>query len=75
MIEGINPDVLLFIMGQLVCCAALYGGIRADLRNMHRRADEQEEATKEVRTHIKDVHTRIDQMFQSYWQSSRSPSS
>ena len=61
MFENVNSDVVLFIVGQLIVAAAIWGGIRAELRHMHTNHREQKES-------LKDAHTRIDQLFQVYWQ-------
>ena len=62
MLENVSTDVLLFIMGQLIVGAAIWGGIRMDIKHMHRRIDKNE-------NEIDKAHTRIDQLFQVYWQS------
>ena len=44
---------LLFIIGQIISAAAIWGAIRADIRNMHLRIDDIKKATD-------DAHQRID---------------
>ena len=46
-------EIVLFILGQLLVAAAIWGGIRVDIRNMH---DKIKEATESVRY----AHERID---------------
>lgn len=35
-----DSNVILWVFGQIVTGAAIWGAIRADIRNMHRRIDE-----------------------------------
>lgn len=49
------PDWLITLASQLAFAGALYGGIRADIRNLHGGLAEAKEAAKEA-------HQRIDNM-------------
>ena len=46
-------NVLLFILGQVVTGAAIWGAIRADIRNMHVRIDDIKKVADEA-------HQRLD---------------
>ena len=48
-----NLDVMLWFMGQLIVGAAIWGGIRMDIKNMHKRIDALHETAH-------DAHKRID---------------
>ena len=48
-----NQDAIFWIVGQIVCAAAIWGGIRADIRSIHSRLDHIEKSTGEA-------HMRID---------------
>lgn len=48
-----GAEMVLFLIGQLIVGAGIWGGIRADIRNMH----DQIRAAKEVAEH---AHDRID---------------
>jgi len=49
----IDDHTLLWIVGQLVSAAAIYGGIRADIKSMHARID----ALQKLAC---DAHSRLD---------------
>jgi len=49
----IDQDLLITIFFQLLAAAAIWGGIRADIKNMHFRMENVEESTK-------DLHKRLD---------------
>ena len=52
--EGkIMDNVLLFILGQVITGAAIWGGIRVDIRSMHSRLERVEKSSDEA-------HQRID---------------
>lgn len=34
------PEVIVFLIGQVVVAAAIWGGIRADVKSIHERLDE-----------------------------------
>lgn len=51
-------EVLLFLGGQAIVAAAIWGGIRADIRGMHVRI----EAVKEI---ANSAHRRLDDHMQS----------
>jgi len=51
-----DMQLLLMIAGQIVTAGAIYGGIRADIRNLHARVAEAVQATAAA-------HARIDQLF------------
>lgn len=59
--EGISNDLLMFILGQVVVGAGLYGAIRADLKNLHENQVTSQKS-------LEKAHERIDQLFQAYWQ-------
>lgn len=46
-------NIPLFLIGQLITAAAVWGAIRADIRNMHVRIDDIKKAAD-------DAHARID---------------
>lgn len=46
-------EIALFIIGQLVTGAAIWGGIRVDLKSMHARLDE-------YHVDVQHAHRRID---------------
>ena len=52
-------NVLLFALGQLITGAAVWGAIRADIKNMHERIDR-------VQADAKEAHKRIDRHIE--WQ-------
>lgn len=53
--DWFTPQMLLTIAGQLVAAGAIYGGIRADLRNHHERLARVEDETERA-------HARMDQL-------------
>jgi hypothetical protein len=50
-------DVWMWIAGQLVAGAAIWGGIRADIRSMHARIEDAKRAVDEA-------HSRIDRILE-----------
>lgn len=50
-------DLIIWILSQLVAGAAIYGGIRADIRNLHKRDDQ-------IYDYVKSAHDRIDRGYQ-----------
>lgn len=54
------PEILLWIVGQCVVAAAIWGGIRADIRGIHNRLDANE-------TRIARLHERLDRHLESNW--------
>lgn len=46
-----------WIASQLIAAAAIYGGIRADIRNIHKRIESTEKSLVEA-------HARIDRIFE-----------
>lgn len=48
-----NQDAILWVVGQLFVAAAIWGGIRSDIKNMHSRIENVEKAAN-------DAHVRID---------------
>lgn len=48
-----DNSILLFLLGQIITGAAVWGAIRADIRNMHARIDDVKRATDTA-------HARID---------------
>lgn len=48
-----DNSVLLFFLGQLVTAAAIWGGIRVDIRNIYKRIDDLSLITS-------DAHKRLD---------------
>ena len=53
----IESPIILYIIGQLALGAAIYGGIRADLRAMYTRLDHAEKS-------VTDAHNRIDRLLE-----------
>ncbi len=51
-------NALLFILGQVVTGAAIWGGIRVDIRAMHTRMDDIKKAAD-------DAHARMDRHLES----------
>lgn len=47
-----NASVALWVLGQIVTAAAIYGGIRADIKNLHYRVDHAQKAADEVRSRL-----------------------
>lgn len=62
------PSVWLEIFGMIGTAGAIYGAIRADIRNIHRRIDEQREDTssrlESLRMGLGEESRRIDSLFQ-----------
>lgn len=52
-----DANLLLWIAGQLIVAAAIYGGIRADIRGIHQRIELSEKSLVEA-------HNRIDRMLE-----------
>jgi len=50
-------DIWLWIAGQFIAGAAIYGGIRADIKAMHTRIEDAKKAADEA-------HNRIDRMLE-----------
>jgi|SaaInlV_165m_DNA_1040744.scaffolds.fasta_scaffold186879_2 hypothetical protein len=48
-----DVDIVLWIVGQLFVGAALYGGIRVDIKNIHEKINHTDE-------NVSDAHKRID---------------
>ena len=48
-----DPNIWLWLAGQFICGAAIWGGIRADIRSMHARMDD-------AHKNITEAHSRID---------------
>ena len=57
-------NILLFIFGQIITGAAIWGAIRADIRNMHARIDRIEKIGDEA-------HQRIDRHLEQQIQERR----
>lgn len=53
----IDSPVLLFLLGQLITGAAIWGAIRADLKNMHQRINE-------VKTSTDNAHERLNRFLE-----------
>lgn len=53
-----NLDVLLWFAGQLIIGAAIWGGIRADIKNIHLRIDSSSQRAESA-------HTRIDRLLEA----------
>lgn len=51
-----NP-ILLFILGQMITGAAIWGAIRADIKNIHARISE-------IRQTSNEAHQRIDRLLE-----------
>jgi hypothetical protein len=54
-----NVEVWQWLVGQLVVAAAIWGGIRKDIINIHRRLDDMTEA-------LGKAHERIDRWFENH---------
>ena len=52
-----ETQILLWLAGQVIVGAAIWGGIRADIRAMHTRIEHAEKAMNEA-------HTRIDRLLE-----------
>jgi hypothetical protein len=52
------PEIIVWFLGQVVVAAAIWGGIRADIKGMHERLDRMEKRTD-------DAHRRIDEHLQT----------
>lgn len=52
-----DASVITWIAGQLIVAAAIYGGIRADIRGIHQRIEHAEKSLVEA-------HTRIDRILE-----------
>jgi hypothetical protein len=52
-----ESQIIIWIIGQIVVGAAIYGGIRADIRGMHLRLEHSEKS-------LSDAHERIDRMLE-----------
>ena len=50
-------NILTWIAGQLIVAAAIYGGIRADIRSIHQRIEHTEKSLVEA-------HSRIDRLLE-----------
>ena len=53
-----SSDILMWLAGHLIVGAAIWGGIKADIKHMHERINENKARTEEA-------HRRIDQMLTS----------
>ncbi len=49
----LSSDIVMWLVGQIVVAAAIWGGVRADISNIHSRLDHIEKAAN-------DAHSRID---------------
>lgn len=49
----LSQDVIQWLVGQVIVAAAIWGGVRADISNIHSRLDHIEKAAN-------DAHSRID---------------
>ena len=54
----LNPDLIIWLVSQAVVAAAIYGGIRADIKNIHKRLDFSDKSTNHA-------HDRIDEILQN----------
>lgn len=54
---GNGIDVWMWVAGQIIVGAAIWGGIRADIRGMHMRIEHAEKAATEA-------HNRIDRLLE-----------
>ena len=63
-------ELALFIIGQLVTGAAIWGGIRVDLKNMHLRLveyhDDMVRTQSEHKADIQRAHRRIDDILNGH---------
>ena len=54
---GSDINIWMWVAGQLIAGAAIWGGIRADIRGMHIRLEHAEKSAEEA-------HNRIDRMLE-----------
>ncbi len=52
------PDAILWILGQAVVAAAIWGGIRADIKGMH-------VAIKAAHDAAREAHQRLDRLYEA----------
>ena len=52
-------DIALWFAGQLIVGAAIWGGIRMDIKNMHKRIDGIDEENHHAHRRIDDILNRI----------------
>lgn len=52
-----DATILMWLAGQIIVGAAIWGGIRADIRSMHARLEHAEKSMTEA-------HTRIDRLLE-----------
>jgi hypothetical protein len=52
-----NATIIIWIIGQIVAGASIYGGIRADISGMHKRLEAAEKSNTEA-------HGRIDRLLE-----------
>ncbi|MCR4331729.1 MAG: hypothetical protein NUV34_03345 [Sulfuricaulis sp.] len=61
-----ESNVLLFILGQIVTGAAIWGAIRADIRNMMVRMNDIKADLKEAKEATNHAHKRIDDILNGH---------
>ena len=54
-----NLDIALWFAGQLIVGAAIWGGIRVDIKNMHKRIDVLHESNHDAHKRIDSILNRI----------------
>ena len=52
-----DANIWMWLVGQLIAGAAIYGGIRADIKGIHQRIEMSEKS-------LVDAHARIDRMLE-----------
>jgi len=50
-----HEDIVIWVIGQLSLCAALYGGIRVDIKNIHQKISQTD-------NHVAAVNERVDKI-------------
>lgn len=58
--EWVTPQFLLQVLSQVFVCGALWGAIRADIRNIHKELERLDKKYSEHNDRIVGAHTRID---------------
>ena len=53
-----DNSIVIFLVGQIITGAAIWGAIRADIRNMHRRIDD-------IKQNADHAHARVDRLLET----------
>ncbi len=63
-----DNSTLLWVAGQVIAAATIWGGIRIDIKNIHRQIEHNAEIAKSDAEHAEksatDAHARIDRMLE-----------